>query len=149
MASLDRKQTDLQSPSAGRKMRVEVGELPIEREGPLAASRDHPDERVPVQANHVGVLALKAIDEPARRIRRMLWNLLDESTVVQPIDGFELPIFGDQLECQRRSPGHLPVSAGRRPISLRTSPRLASSATTPRAPSPLVTKTPSPFGRAT
>jgi len=98
-----RQQPHFADAGAGRQIVIEVRQLRVEREWSLRAQRGHAGERraQPAgQADQVGVLRVKAIDQASCFVRRVLRNLLDERGVVQAVDRLELGVVIGNLEVQ-------------------------------------------------
>ena len=85
----------------GRQVRIEFRQFLVERERPVAAHGQHPDEFLVAEADQIGVLGVKFVHEPLDGGRLMLRDFLDEGPVVQAVNLLELPVFRRQFEYQR------------------------------------------------
>src|SRR5579875_420372 len=86
---------------ARRQVTVQIGQLLVKGERAFAPHCQHPNEFPITQANEIGVLAVKLIHQSLGGRTLVLRNLLNESLVVEPMNGFELPILRSEFENQR------------------------------------------------
>ena len=94
---LDGKQPDFADGPARRQMGIEVRQFLVERERPVAAHGEHPDELLVLQTDEIRVLRVKLVHEPLGGRRLVLRDFLDEGLVVEPVNLLKFPIFGREL----------------------------------------------------
>src|SRR6185503_10216569 len=74
----------------------------IKRERPLNAPGNHAHEPFTLERYRVGIFRMELVDQPLVSIAGMLGNFLDECLVIEPMDGFELPVMLGNFEFQAR-----------------------------------------------
>ena len=85
--------TDFADTTTRWKVGVEVFQFLVQRKRSLVSDGDHAKQSIPLKTDKVRVLVVESVRQDTCWIRWMLRNFLNEGSVVEAEDLFELPVF--------------------------------------------------------